>query len=385
MDRSHKTKAISMKTKFYLLTIFTLLTLVVSAQFPRFNTMLSEEWENNAWVSTMKSVNTYDANGNLTSTLHQQWDADAGEWVNAINILHTLNADGTVKETLSQVWEENAWQDLQKTAYTYSPTKKSLTETTQLNLEGIFIDWTKVTNTYNELDSLETQLTQVANLQTFQMTNSSLDTYTYNPDGTENQVVSQDWNLETSAWENASRYTNTYDDAKKIVSDLTETWVDNAWVNEFKSTYTYNGNQVQESLDQEWETDKWVDTGKHTYTYTAANQLQQIVSQQWDAGSSQWVNESRITFTYGSTGINPLADPSLVAFPNPFKDQITIQSAIMKDLDLEIVNSSGQVVKSLKTQGKAQKVDLGYLENGMYFIRLNSPEYNQSIKVLKVK
>lgn len=373
-----------MKTKFYLLTFFTFLTLAVSAQFPQFNTMLSEEWENNAWVNAMKSTNTYDANGNLTSTLHQQWDADAGTWVNAINIVYTLNTDGTVKETLSQVWEENAWQDMQKTIYTYSPTKKSLTETTQMNLEGIYMDWSKVTNTYNDKDSLETQLTQVVNLQTFQMTNNSLDTYTYNTDGTENQVVSQDWNLETSAWVNSSRYTNTYDDAKKIISDLTETWVDNAWMNEFKSTYTYNGNQVQESLDQEWETDKWVDVNKHTYSYTATNQLQQVVSQSWNMESSQWVNESRITFTFGSTGINPLTDQSLVVFPNPFRDQITIQSSVMKDQKIEIINSSGQVIKSFKTQGKALKMDLGNLENGMYIIRMNTPEYSKSTKVLKV-
>ncbi|HET6559137.1 MAG TPA: T9SS type A sorting domain-containing protein [Prolixibacteraceae bacterium] len=374
-----------MKTKFYLLTIFTFITLVVSAQFPRYNTMLSEEWADNAWVNSMKSVNTYDANGNLTGTVHQQWDTVASEWTNAINIIHTLNTDGTVMETVSQVWEADEWQEMQKTTYTYSPTKKVLTENTQLNMEGILLDWSKVTNTYDDKDSLETRLLEVINLLTMQMTNSSLDTYTYNPDGTENQLVSQSWNPETSAWENSTRYTNTYDDARKIISDLTETWTDNAWVNELKSTYTYDGEQLQESLDQEWETDQWTDAYKYLYSYMANNQLHQLVSQQWNAESSQWVNESRITFTYGSTGINPVADQSLVAFPNPFKDQITIQSGVMKDQNIDIINSSGQVVKSFKTQGKALKMDLGHLENGMYFIRMNSPESKQSIKVLKVK
>lgn len=374
-----------MKTKFYFLTIFTFLTLVGSAQLPRFNTMLSEVWENNAWVNTTKSTNTYDANGNLTGTLHQQWNSDADEWENAIQITYSLNPDGTAKEAMSQAWEENEWQDLQKTVYTYSPTKKVLTETTQLNLEGTFLDWSKVTNTYNDQDSLETQLTQVANLLTMELTNSGLDTYTYNPDGTQNQVVSQDWNLETSEWENFSRYTNSYDEAKKLISDLTETWTEDAWVNEFKSTYTYNGEQLQESLEQVWETDQWIDASKYLYTYTASNQIHQLVTQQWNAETSQWINEARITFTYGSTGINSLTDRSLMVFPNPFNNQITIQSSVREGQNVEIINSSGQVVKSFKTQSKAQKIDLGHLENGMYIFRMNSPEFHQSVKVLKVK
>ena len=86
-----------------------------------------------------------------------------------------------------------------------------------------------------------------------------------------------------------------------------------------------------------------------------------------------------------NSGINPVADQSLVIFPNPFKDQITIQSGIMKDQHIEIINSSGQVVKSLKTQGKVQRMDLGELENGMYLIRMKSTDFNQSVKVLKVR
>lgn len=374
-----------MKTKFYFLTIFTLLTLVGSAQFPRFNTMLSEAWENEAWVNIGQSVNTYDANGNLTSTLHQQYDAETGAWTNALNVVYTLNPDGTVQEAVSHFWEEDDWQAMQKTIYTYSPTRKVLTETTQMGSEGVFLDFSKVTNTYNEVDSLETMLSQVSDFLTGQFTNSILDTYSYNANGTLNQMVSQDWNSETSAWENSNRYTNTYDEAGKTIADLTEMWVDEAWQNESKTTYTYTGNQIQESVEQEWDTDQWVDAYKYAYSYTASNQLHQLITQQWDEESSQWVNEGRITFTFGTTGIRPVADQRLDVYPNPFKDQITIQSGAMKDQNIEVVNSSGQVVKSFKTQGKVQKMNLGHLENGMYFIRIASPEVSQSIKVLKIK
>ena len=376
-----------MKTKFYLISAFTLMTLLVSAQFPKYNTMLIEEWTNNAWANMSRSVNTFDDNGNVVKTTLGSWDAETSAWMDSVAFIHTLNSDATIRETLFQVWENNAWVDFQKTVYTYSATKKVLTETTQVTFEDITMDWGKVTYTYNQMDSLETELTQSVNLLTGQLGNSTLDTYSYNTDGTLNQSVTQTWSL-AGAWENESRVTNTYDNAKKVTSDLSEKWVDNAWVNDTRTTYTLTaGGLLQESLEELWDGEKWVNFAKDSYTFTGSQQLQQIVSQEWTAESSQWTNTWRVTFTFGPTGIIPdnQTVKAFLVFPNPFEDQVTIQSGLMKEHSIDIINVSGQVVKSFKTNEKTLKLDLGSLDKGAYFIKLKSPEYGQSIKVLKVK
>jgi len=376
-----------MKARFYLLTVFIFLALAVSAQVQKFNTMLSEEWTNNAWANSSKITNTYDANGHLINTLIEDWNAEVSAWNNGFMFSHTPNTDGTVKETLSQAWENNAWLDVQKTVYTYSPTKKVLTEMTQLLFEGTAMDFMKNTYTYNEIDSLATMVTQMVNPLTLELVNSLQETYTYNTDGTEHQMVSQTWSL-LNVWENANRYTNTYDNAKKITSDLTEKWENNAWVNESRTTYTYNaGGFIQESLEQEWVADQWTDTTKDLFTYTAKNEVYQVVSQGWKADQSLWENQVRITFSYVPTGLEPekLSDKAFMAYPNPFVDLITIQSGSLGEHGIEIINSSGQVISSFKTNEKRLNLDLGSLNKGIYFIKLKSPENTQSIKVLKVR
>ena len=376
-----------MKTKLYLLTLFSFLTVVVSAQVQKYNTMLFEEWTNNAWANALKTTNTYDSSGNLLTITTEVWNAETSGWSNFSTMTNTLNSDATVKETLTQTWQDNAWVDFQKTIYTYSASKKVLTETSQLLYDGLSMDFSKVTNTYNEQDSLSVRLTQNnLNPLSTQWGNVGQETYSYNADGTLNQTVSQTWSP-SNVWENSMRYTNTYNNSKKVISDLIERWVVDAWVNFSKTTYTYSGELLQESIDQDWLNEQWADTTKGMFTYNTSNELQQMVFQAWNPALSQWENHYRYTYTYVSTGIAPVlpTDKAFMAFPNPFVDQITIQSRLQGEQDVEIINSSGQVVKSFKTQGKALKMDLGHLENGMYFIRMNAPEFNQSIKVLKVK
>ena len=372
-----------MRSKLYLLTALMMITLVIQAQ--KYNVALSEEWNNNAWTNTSKSTFTYDASGNILSTTTETWDN--GAWLNAARMVNTLNADGTVKETLTQSWQDGDWQDAMKTVFTYNATKKVLTQTTQMSLgEGLPpMDFSKLTYTYNEQDQLTDQLLQTVNFATMQLVNSEQNHYTYNTDGTENQMVTQNWGL-TNEWENTTRNTNTYNASKQVVSDLNEIWENNTWVNDYSASYSYHsGGQLEESEGKDWINGKWENSFKELFTYNNQNEISQVVSQEWNTAQSKWDDKSRITYSYDATGFDPLelTGNSLTVFPNPFADQITVQSKLTTEQTIEVFNADGQLVYSVKMLTDNFKVYLGELEKGIYLLKSN--KNNQSIKLLKTQ
>lgn len=371
-----------MKTKLYLFFTFFLLTLTLSAQPQNYKNFLMEDWLNNAWVNSTRGNNTYDTKGNLIKTEMEEYTD--GKWQNAAIITYTLNEDNTVKETMTQAWVEGNWTDAMKTAYTYNGNKQVLTAYAQMNAGGMWIDFSKITYTYNDQNQLTNQVTQIANILTMQLVNSEQETYSYNSDGTENQVTTQTWNT-SNQWENATRFTNTYDNSKKVIADLNEKWENNAWVNDLKTSYTFNAaGLIQESTSQTWVNNAWVNSLKDVFTYKN-NDITEILTQKWDTSLSQWQNDSRLTYTYGGTGIHTagLTSHSLEVFPNPFTDQVTIQSGLTGMHSIEVFNTSGQLIYSVKTSENSYKMDLGTLEKGVYLIK--TPQNNQSTKIIKTR
>lgn len=66
-------------------------------------------------------------------------------------------------------------------------------------------------------------------------------------------------------------------------------------------------------------------------------------------------------------------------FPNPANEWLIIQSNLeFINENVELINSAGQVVSSFKIQGSIQKVFVGNLESGIYFVRLK----NKTIKCI---
>lgn len=378
-----------MKTKFYLLTTFVFIAITLSAQ--RYQVMSVDEWNLGAkvWINSLRTTNTFDANGNLTTATTEEWNPETNVWSDVLIIFTIYNNDSTNRETLTQALDSvtNQMVDAFKTLYTYSATKNVLTETTQVGLAGTWIDFIKITNTYNESDQLIRTVIQVLNPLTVQLINADQTTYTYNADGTENQNVLQAWNEATGEWENSERNTHTYNDSKQITRTLGEAWVEFDWVEDSRFTFTYNEDgSITESVEENWVDAGWVNASKEMFTYNEQDDLEQIISQVWNSELTIWENELRIRYDYGNTGIDPLnAFGKVSIFPNPFKDQLTIQSVSLNEFTVQVFNANGQLMKSFQTNGTATNLDLGQLKSGVYFMKIKSAENQRTIKLLKTR
>ena len=131
--------------------------------------------------------------------------------------------------------------------------------------------------------------------------NSSIYTYTYDANGNMLTLSAKIW--QTDAWVNDFKYTFTYDSNGNMLTSLYEWWQSNAWVNGYKYTYTYNvnGNRIV-YLQESWRSSAWVNDYKHSYAYDANGNGTLTESYNWVKGS--WVvnttNNLSILILYNS-------------------------------------------------------------------------------------
>lgn len=378
-----------MKSIIYIFLFSISFSIQVAAQ--KYSTMLVEEWTSSNWKGSMRSTNTFDDNGNVIKEAIDSLNATTLIWEKSLLISHTLNSNSTVNFSITQSWDKDQgmWKDVSKMIYTYDAAKNVLTQKTQMDMGAGWTDFTMTTNTYNTSGQLIKSVGQAMDLLTMQMKDATQTTYTYNADGTENQSVSQNWNAILAAWQNSTRSTNTYNASKKLTMVLTEDFTADVWVNDMKSTLTYNTNDlVNEALYQDWDAtaSAWADTDKDIFTYNADGSINQMTMMEWKKDQSKWENQSRFTYTYP---IATFVDQALAGldqlqvFPNPFNTVISIENTTLKEFNLQIYNANGQLVKSIENGHPHSTINLASLNNGVYFLKVVSPESQRVFKLLK--
>ncbi len=80
-----------------------------------------------------------------------------------------------------------------------------------------------------------------------------------------------------------------------------------------------------------------------------------------------------LTLLVDTTDINDLyADKSIQLYPNPVEDilHIRFENDIIPSKRIEVLCSSGQVIKSYKTSGQSFSLDMTKIRQGLYFIRI---------------
>lgn len=379
-----------MKSTLYICLFSICFSLNLPAQ--KYASMIMEDWVNGNWVISMRLTNTFDSNGNVIAEAYDGWNDTTKVWEKNMLSTHTLNSNSTINYTLIQMWnkDENKWDDMQKMMYTYDGSKNTLTQKTQWYSGTDWMDYSMANFTYDASGHLVKNINQQLDFMTMMMKDSYQSTYSYNDDGTENQHLSQNWNSTIGIWENTTRSTNIYD-SKRISSILTEEFTTGAWVNSMKSIITYNENgSANESLTQEWNisTSSWVDTGKEFYSYYPDGTNYQMLMTEWKTDLNKWENQSRITYTNdASSFIKPGLEVTnqLRVFPNPFTDVLSIEYKSLGEFSIQLFNANGQLVRTIEKGESISEINLVSLKNGVYFLKVVSPESQKVVKILKNK
>lgn len=96
-----------------------------------------------------------------------------------------------------------------------------------------------------------------------------------------------------------------------------------------------------------------------------------------NTGTTVYTNPVPVNIN-GMIGIkeNKQEENSLIIYPNPVSETIYITAPENINGEIEIINSIGQVVIKTKSQ---KEIDVSKLQSGLYFIRINSLQFNYKL------
>ncbi len=99
-----------------------------------------------------------------------------------------------------------------------------------------------------------------------------------------------------------------------------------------------------------------------------------------------YVNSFSLEITqesYSNILNNNAALSQFYAYPNPTDGVITLQSKNNEDFNFEVLDLSGKVLKAANTVSGSTIVDLSDLNSHIFFLRINSEKYQETIRIIK--
>jgi hypothetical protein len=182
-------------------------------------------------------------------------------------------------------------------------------------------------NSFDAKDSLTSKLEQL--WQNNAWVNNKLTTQTFNASGIKLTEIKQDYNTNTSGWDNVMKIENVLS-GNKVTENIEWLWSTsiNDWyenkkwsysyanqqtkpstviyleqsINKTQTYYTYDANMnVTERIIQTWSNNAWVNNNRWTYTYDASNRVTSETPEYWN--SVQWQpSAQKITYSYNASG-----------------------------------------------------------------------------------
>jgi len=191
----------------------------------------------------------------------------------------------------------------------------------------------------------------------------------------------------TMNWRDNERITITYG-SNGSHTDITEVALPaGGWENAVRFSETFDGHQYSEGYVQEqWLTNAWQQVYGVQYIarYTPDGALQRNLTKEYNTSLGRYVNYQLDNYTDFITitlGTNLALAAGSSVYPNPSAGPTTLQVKGLREqaaVPTEVVNTLGQVVLKLLLQPQQgsirQTLDLGQLPAGAYLVRLHCAE-----------
>lgn len=185
-------------------------------------TLIISQWLSDAWINSLKTIFTYDNDGNLINELNQIWKTETQSWENSTRTTYDYLSGGLIEQTIDQMWDAdlNEWVNYMRNNHTYADSK---------------------------LESVVQQMWTGADWMNF-VKNS----YTYDANGRELTQLEAGWNFISAQWEPKDLTTNTYDNVGNPIEKLHQIWMNLTWVNSQRTVLTYAGSTSTENIEKAW-------------------------------------------------------------------------------------------------------------------------------------
>ncbi|MCF7920046.1 MAG: T9SS type A sorting domain-containing protein [Candidatus Cloacimonetes bacterium] len=350
-----------------------------------------------------------------------EWDPENDQWLEMYNYSFVYDGDHLSQYTISISMQGQLYQII--TDYTWVDGFLTETSLTTIYME-ININSSREYFYYTEDDLFDSFLMQGwqpdfefwLDLERWQSTIvdgkiTVMDTEDYDPEGEVWMPADREtftWDSELIAsyltqyydedmWKNDSMHLNYYYPCGLMDYIIYQSWVSGAWINDHRTTYTYEGNLHTFDLREKWENEAWVNDAE-TFKYYDDSDRPYLIHQN-DYIEGEWVNNQEIHIYYTNASepdVLPQAYASLTVFPNPFNPSTTLNWQIDGSIspeNLYIYDLRGRKVDQLKvvtgTEGRGSVTWNGIdscgniLPSGIYIFRLEGVETTAKMLLLK--
>ncbi|MFZ4740970.1 MAG: T9SS type A sorting domain-containing protein [Bacteroidales bacterium] len=166
---------------------------------------------------------------------------------------------------------------------------------------------------------------------------------------------------------NSYKSTNTYDANDNKLTELFESWLNNAWVNNGKYTYTYdaNGNsstgKFEEWLNNNWEMNSYGDLD----VYSSKNNIFSLYQ----------IARFEAHFVSFTTGINENSNKQINIYPNPATSNLTInlqQLTKLQNTTVSIYDIQGKLLLQQSITQQQTELNISSFAKGIYIVKLNN-------------
>lgn len=117
-------------------------------------------------------------------------------------------------------------------------------------------------------------------------------------------VISQGASGTPLAYENAMQRLYTYDATHNETEELWQDWQpgSSSWVNENRKSAVYTAGNKMQQMEESWNTttNTWKSESQYDYTYTPSNKVAVAIYKFWNNTANALVNSSRTTYTYNA-------------------------------------------------------------------------------------
>lgn len=381
---------------------------------------LSQGWKNSAWEDSFRMENSYNTQGLLSVSLYQFY---AMGWQNSSKTERFYNAYNNLTQIVDYYWYNSAWVPNYKNEFLYDSQQRLVEQVgSSYNQWQVPPDWVytyKLTNQYNSLSQVE--LDYVYYYDGTNWNPSIRTSYTYTPSGKSETSYTEEYD---SSWVPSSSDSSAYNMNDQLTYNLYKRFDGTTWQNIEQMENFYQNNLITESVQTSWMYDPYeMWKYRDLFSYSADNLVSQT-SQSWE--NNQWVNQSLMNMAYNSqnnvtvmemfmwngtswdpnykyiyayTNVLDVAEEPLVKdvvlyqnYPNPFNSSTKIVYYLPAPTEVTLIlyNTLGEKIKTLdegmKLAGNHEVIlDDNTLSSGVYFYEFSTQNKAFSKKMILLK
>lgn len=120
---------------------------------------ISQNWENDAWLNSIKTTNTYSESGKKVIEFVERWNTDITNWENRLRTTFVYDSKQNNTSTLTQEFLDDKWTNVTNFTYTYSG-KHKIESIEQIWKNNAWLNFQKLTYTYNANGDQTLELSQ---------------------------------------------------------------------------------------------------------------------------------------------------------------------------------------------------------------------------------